>query len=65
MYTISIDHFSATIEFFMTKSYRFTLIFAKFSKSEKMKIEFLLEHIICDVFKEEFNLNSSQLHHMK
>lgn len=55
MYTISIDHLQLQIYLF----------FAKFSKSEKMKIEFLLEHIICDVFKEEFNLNSSQLHHMK
>lgn len=57
MYIISIDYFFVIIEFFMIKSYRFILIFVKFLKSEKMKIEFLFEYIICDVFKEEFNLN--------
>lgn len=36
MYTISIDHFSATIEFFVTKKVKIYFIFAKFSKFDKM-----------------------------
>lgn len=59
MYTISIDHFSATIEFFVTKKVKIYFIFAKFSKFDKMNSS------LNYVFKEEFNLNSSQLHNMK
>lgn len=60
MYTISIDHFSATIEFFVTKKVKIYFIFAKFQNLTKWILP--LTHY---VFKEEFNLNSSQLHNMK